>query len=466
MRKKIGIIFVSLFLVLGLIAPAGATPTVNLDGQQLSFEVPPIVENNRTLVPLRAIFESMGATVSWEPTTQTATAIKDGTTVIIQVGSTSPTINGQVKPLDVPAKIVNNRTLAPLRFVSEAFGGTVAWDAASQLISITAIPTSGTPPPTSTTETEVHFIDVGQGDAILIQLSSGKNILIDAGESSSPVISYLKQAGVKKLDAVIATHPHSDHIGGMADVIQAFDIGSFYMPKVSHTTKTFENMIDAVKNKGLKATEAKAGASIDVGQGFMAFFVAPNSASYDNLNNYSAVLKLEVGQSAFLFTGDAEELSENEIVRGGSNLQSNVLKVGHHGSKSSSTASFLNAVKPQYAVICVGSDNKYGHPTDEVLTRLQAVGAKIYRTDTQGTIIITSNGNNISVNKSPASITAPVNEAPNNQNASGQYIGNKNSKKFHLPTCRSLPAPENQVYFDTRDEAVKQGYDSCGICKP
>jgi competence protein ComEC len=451
--------------------PVIAAPTVVLDGKQLSFsDTQPIIEDGRTLVPLRSIFESMGATVTWNQDTQTATAIKGNTTVILPIGSTEPTINGQVKKLDVPAKIVNGRTLAPLRFVGEAFGGTVGWDQGSQTITIFSAPPSGTPPPSSVaTQAKVHFIDVGQGDAILIQLSSGKNILIDAGTTSTPVIAYLNKSNIKRLDGVIATHPHSDHIGGMADIIKSFDVGSFYMPRVTHTTKTFENMIDAVKDKGLKATEATAGVNIDVGQGFNAYFVAPNSSTYDNLNNYSAVLKLEHGKTAFLFTGDAEDVSESEMLR--HNLQANLLKVGHHGSDTSTTASFLNVVQPQFAVICVGSDNTYGHPTPEVLARLQATGAKIYRTDEQGTIIATSNGNTISLNTAPSTtkVSSPITpsiETPPPAEISAKYIGNKNSKKFHLPTCKTLPSQANQINFNSRDEAINRGYTPCGNCKP
>lgn len=464
LRKLIPAVLVTILcLSMFLAVPVQAAPSVVLDGKPLVFDVPPIIEDGRTLVPLRAIFEAMGADVSWNQETYTATAVKGDTTVVIKIGSVTPTINGQIKQLDVPAKIVDNRTLAPLRFVGEAFGGTVGWDQGSQTVTIFSMSPSGTPPPAA----KVHFIDVGQGDAILIQLSSEKNILIDAGENSTPVIVYLNKNNVKRLDAVIATHPHSDHIGGMADVIKSFDVGSFYMPRVTHTTKTFENMIDAVKNKGLKATEAKAGVAIDVGQSFKAYFVAPNSSAYDNLNNYSAVLKLELGKTTFLFSGDAENISENEMLR--HKIQANLLKVGHHGSDTATTASFLNAVSPQFAVICVGSDNKYGHPTTEVLGRLQASGVKIYRTDEQGTIIATSDGNTISMNTAPSttivSPTTPSIETPI-PSETPKYIGNKNSKKFHLPTCKTLPSPENRVYFNSRDEAISQGYTPCGNCKP
>jgi competence protein ComEC len=455
--------------------PAMAAPTVILDGQQLTFaDTEPIIEDGRTLVPLRAIFEAMGATVSWDDSTKTATAIKGDTTVTLKIGSTTPTINGRVKDLDVPAKIVSGRTLAPLRFVGEAFGSEIEWEQGSQTIRIFSKPPSGTPPPTAvkSNEIKVHFIDVGQGDSILIQPPSGSNILIDAGEDSAPVIEYLKKHNVNYLAAVIATHPHSDHIGGMADVIKTFNIGSFYMPNITHTTKAFENMLDALSKKQNTmvkqvSTEVPVDGNVfDGGIGYAAYFVAPNLDTYDNLNDYSAVLKVMFGDTVFLFTGDAEAVSEAEMV-GKQPIKADLLKVGHHGSDTSTTERFLNAVKPQFAVISVG-DNNYGHPSDKVIARLQTAGVKVYRTDKQGTIVATSDGNSISINTAPIDkisppITLPVIKDPVLKE---NYIGNKNSKKFHAPTCKTLPAEKNRIYFETRDEAVNQGYAPCGNCKP
>ncbi len=318
---------------------------------------------------------------------------------------------------------------------------------------------------------KAHFIDVGQGDAILVQLSSGKNILIDAGEDSAPVISYLRQNQVSRLDIIIATHPHSDHIGGMSDVIQSFDIGSFYMPRVSHTTDAFSNMLDAVAGKGLKAKAAKAGVTLDVGSGFKACFLAPGASSYEDLNNYSAVLKIEYGQTAFLFAGDAESVSEEEMFHSGMNLQADLLKVGHHGSHDSSTDAFLKAVKPKVAVISVGTGNDYGHPSAETIVRLKSAGAEVYRTDHLGTIIATSDGSKVTVNKTSADIQTSGSKSSSAAavtavSSSGQYIGNKSSKKFHLTTCSSLPAEKNRVYFNNREEAVRQGYSPCSNCRP
>lgn len=240
MRKTLIILF-TLLMCCAFAVPALAAPTVNLNGQQLSFDVPPTIENGRTLVPLRAIFEAMGAAVTWDQNTHTATAVKDGTTVILKIGSTTPTINGQVKQLDVPAKIVNGRTLAPLRFIGEAFGGTVEWNQASQLISITAVPTSGTPPPAAA-DIYVHFIDVGQADAIYIELPNNNDILIDAGNRADGplVVNFLKTQGVDDIELLIATHPHEDHIGGLPDVLDAFVVESILDSGYAATTAIYK----------------------------------------------------------------------------------------------------------------------------------------------------------------------------------------------------------------------------------
>jgi competence protein ComEC len=242
----------------------------------------------------------------------------------------------------------------------------------------------------------VYYLDVGQGDSELIELPNGQNMLIDAGnpENGSDINQFLKEQEIEKIDYLVATHPHADHIGGMAEVINAVEIGSVYMPKVSTTSKTFENLLSTISQEGLSIKTAKAGVELFHLDNLKAVMVAPVGTNYSDLNQYSAVIKLTYENTSFLFTGDAGEESEKEIT---ADVSADVLKVGHHGSDTSSTQSFLNRVSPKYAVIEVGKDNKYGHPASTTLKKLEKMGTKIYRTDEDGTILIQSDGTNITV---------------------------------------------------------------------
>lgn len=246
---------------------------------------------------------------------------------------------------------------------------------------------------------ELHFIDVGQGDCMLANLPDNKTMLIDAGAGGQgdTVLGYLKRHKISKIDFLIATHPHEDHIGGMDGVVQRLDIGEIHMPKVSSNTKAFENLLTAVKNKGLKVKTAKAGVVLHDENGLKIEFVAPNGDSYDEINNYSAVTKITYKNTSFLLTGDAEAVSENEIQGGKYNIRADVLKIGHHGSATSSSDGFLKAVSPKVAVISVGEGNSYNHPAPKTIKALEALGIDIYRTDEVGTIIVRSDGESIKV---------------------------------------------------------------------
>ncbi|HIV02149.1 MAG TPA: MBL fold metallo-hydrolase [Candidatus Aphodoplasma excrementigallinarum] len=238
---------------------------------------------------------------------------------------------------------------------------------------------------------QVTFLDVGQGDCELIVLPDGKTILIDAGESKSAddIISFLEGQGISRLDYVIATHPHADHIGGMQEVIEAFDVGEIYMPKVEHDTKTYENLLLAIQEKGLRIHTAKDGVSLMEEGGVSAQFVAPCADSYKDLNNYSAVLRLTYGDVSFLFMGDAEQESEAQIT---ADVSADIIKLGHHGSSTSSSQEFLEAVSPSAAIISCGAGNSYGHPHEETLRTLDLLGIETYRTDQDGTVTVTTDG--------------------------------------------------------------------------
>ncbi len=242
----------------------------------------------------------------------------------------------------------------------------------------------------------IDYIDVGQADSILIR-NQDKVMLIDAGtnEAGETVVNYLENLGITKIDYLIGTHPHEDHIGGLDDVINKFDIGQIYMPKIETTTKTFEDVLEAIENKNLTVTAPNKGDEIVLGQATGKFMTEP-ILDKDNLNVSSLVFRLEFGNNSFLFMGDAEEENEKTI----SWTKTDVLKVGHHGSSTSSSEEFLKQVQPQYAIIMVGEDNSYGLPTQETINKLNTIGSTIYRTDENGTIQLTSDGNTIKVKTS------------------------------------------------------------------
>lgn len=249
----------------------------------------------------------------------------------------------------------------------------------------------------------VHYIDVGQGDSIYIT-SGGEGMLIDCGESgdSDRVISYLDGMGVKKIDYVVGTHPHSDHMGGMSKIVSHFDIGEMIVPHIDDsdtpTTKYYEKFLNACAEKGLSLTEAELGRKIEIGDAELEI-IAPNSDDYSNVNNYSVAFVMYHGESSFIFTGDAEKLAEGEMIEGGKLADIDVYKVGHHGSDTSSSMEFLDVIKPDYAVISCGEGNSYGHPCDITIENLSKFTDKIYRTDLCGTVVIESDGKELTVTK-------------------------------------------------------------------
>lgn len=229
----------------------------------------------------------------------------------------------------------------------------------------------------------VYCLDVGQGDSILIT-NNNKTMLIDAStnEMGSRVVKYLNDLGIKKIDYLVGTHPHEDHIGGLDNVIKNFDIGTIYMPNVVATTKTFEEVIDAISAKKLKVTSPKTGDKFTVGNAECEVMSIRNDK--DDYNNCSIVIKMDFNNVSYLFTGDAEESVESS--RKWPHID--VLKVGHHGSNTSCSKNFLEQIKPEVALISVGQGNTYGHPTQATLKRLSNIGAKIYRTDENATILL------------------------------------------------------------------------------
>lgn len=252
----------------------------------------------------------------------------------------------------------------------------------------------------ATNTLKVHYIDVGQGDAILLE-QGNHYMMIDGGPETcqNTLNSYLNNLGVTSLDYVVGTHAHEDHIGSLDYVINSFKIGKVYFPKTTSTSKCFTNFVKSVQNKNLTFTSPNVGDTFMLGNA-KCTILAPNSSTYSSGNNYSIVIRVVFGNNSFLFTGDAETLSEKEILKNGQPLKSDVLKVGHHGSSTSTSQAFLNAVNPSTAVISVGSGNSYGHPNSTTINKLNAKNIPTYRTDYSGTIVATSNGSQITFSTS------------------------------------------------------------------
>jgi competence protein ComEC len=264
---------------------------------------------------------------------------------------------------------------------------------------------NNTPTPVVNSTMKVHFIDVDQGDSILVE-ENGHFMLIDAGvnEKGATVVKYLKNLGVVKLDYVIATHPHNDHIGGLDTVIDAYKVGNVIMPDVSIDSENYADVLESITDHNLSITRPVVGDNYTLGNASFVI-ISPNSSSYESLNDYSIGINLTYGSNSFILTGDAQAVSEAEMLENGIDLSADVLKLNHHGSSTSSTINFLNKVDPEYTVISVGTGNKYEHPHSATMQAINDRDIDLYRTNKQGSIIFTSDGKTISVNVKPYVIT-------------------------------------------------------------
>ena len=257
-----------------------------------------------------------------------------------------------------------------------------------------------------TSDLQVYFLDMGQGDCELILLPNGQNMLIDGGKASDSerLLEYLSQAKVEAIDYLVATHPHEDHTGVLPAILEKLEVRSIYMPKVTDNSRVFENLLSAIDQKGLTINEAKDGVGIISAPDLRVGFVSPTGYKSREINNYSAVTKLTFGEVTFLFTGDAQKEAENKIT---ADIKADVLKVSFHGSNKATSDAFLKRVAPRIAVISNGADNFYGFPSAKVLERLNKAGATVYRTDEQGTIKMTSDGVEILVEENANTLNLP-----------------------------------------------------------
>lgn len=247
---------------------------------------------------------------------------------------------------------------------------------------------------------KMHFIDVGQGDAIFIELPNGETLLIDAGEAwkANNVFNYVNQnLGYITLNYIVATHPHSDHIGGLSLMLDSFNVNNIYMTKATSTSKTYENLLESIDFFGLKINTAKAGTILVEEEDLLVEIVSPVNDTYSNTNNYSAIVKITYNEISAIFMGDAEELIEEALVNSGDIQNVDVVKVGHHGSDSSSIDEFVTAANAKFAIISVGEGNTYNHPSADVVKKWEVSGSSVYQTDIHGNIVITTDGKSLSV---------------------------------------------------------------------
>lgn len=340
---------------------------------------------------------------------------------------------------------------------------------------------------------EVHFIDVGQADSTLIKIGDHA-MLVDCGVDAvgTKIQYYLKKQGVEKLDYLILTHPDSDHIGGADVIITKFDIDKVFMSPFTKDNNWYSDLMNALSYRGYSWSTPDVGSRYNLGDA--EFTILGPNRTYDDPNNSSIAFVLQYGENRFLFTGDASEEAESDILANGLDISADVYKLGHHGSSSASTEAFLERISPRYVVISCASGNDYGHPHVETMERLRKYSPQIFRTDEQGTIIACSDGEKITWDRSPsttwASGTQTKEEIPRVYNeimsleatddsaqepvsrslpTSVTYVLNTRSMKFHYPDCKSVNdmKPKNRQDVDwTREECIEAGYKPCGNCKP
>lgn len=310
----------------------------------------------------------------------------------------------------------------------------------------------------SDTALTVHYIDVGQADCALLECN-GEFMLIDGGnvEDSSLVVSYLQKAGVEELAAVVCSHAHEDHVGGLPGVLAVFPTKAVYAPTRTYSSKCFDDFVYYADQQRLTIQIPAPGDRFSLGEASIT--VLGPVKSYAETNDTSIVLLVQFGKNRFLFTGDMETAAENDMLDAGADVKADVLKVGHHGSNTSTGYRFLYQVDPDYAVISVGKGNTYDHPHEEPMSRLHDADVTVYRTDEMGTVIARSDGEAITFSWEKGS-AQPIDPTVSVQT----YIGNINSKTLHLPSCSSLPAEKNQILFDSYDDAIAAGYTPCSRC--
>ncbi len=480
--KRILAVIIFAIIMIAVAVPALAID-VKLDGQNLKFTedygFPFIDDANRTQVPFRMTMEAYGCEVSWDAAAKTAIASKNGITVKVPIGKNYIYVNGKTVQNDTKAVIVNSRTYLPIRAVLEAFGAYVSWDSNTQTVIVGSdgINPSAKPVLQPGNNLKIHFIDVGQGDCILIDYGQTE-ILIDGGpvDAGDEVTSYISDYVDGKLDYVVVTHFDEDHVGGLLSVYQKY--GS-KLGKVIYSGEDYYPLLDKLgiprfaANMLLKSINMVEDSDMTIKiDNKCQLKIIETGDNYSNNNDSSVIVELIYGDFKALFTGDMSStvekanLSKFEAV--------DVLKVGHHGARTSTSAEFLSKIKPETAIISYKLNNPHGHPQYLAVERLLNAGATIYGTGKSGTIVLETDGTayeldtNQTLTLADAADMVNTNTVINPLPEGGYYLGNKTTLRLHLSTCENGQnmATSNRVIFDTREEAIAAGYIPCKVCCP
>ena len=380
----VGLLIVSVLNFSNVMVHANNPITIYVNGVKQSYGDKAKIENGSTLVPLRGIFETLGATVTWNGSSRTIDIMSADKHIWLQVNSKTAKVNNQTYTLPIAPKIVNGSTLVPLRFISEMLGAEVGWDGKTR--SITIDQQLGT--------AKVHFIDVGQGDATFIQFTNGTTVLIDAGtaDASKQLVDYLQTLQVKTIDYAIATHPDADHIGGFERILQVFEVRNFVDSGRVHTTKTYENLLQAIDQADITFIVPEKGHQIYTNadtKEYLTVLYADSEAT--ETNDASIVLKGGYCENDFLLMGDATNTVEKLLMASGQSLSAEIYKAGHHGSSTSNYLDFMRIVNPKDVILSYGQGNAYGHPHSVVIRNINLVGATSYATAEKGSIVATIN---------------------------------------------------------------------------
>lgn len=487
MRRVMMVLFAIILWGLPMPSQAEAVTKIAIDGKEVTYSsqdgVPFIDAAGRTQVPFRQTMEQFGCDVSWNEAQKTAVAQKDGVQVEVPIGASYVYRNGEKIENDTAALIQDGRTYLPIRVVLESFGASVYWDAATSTV---VVSTTGTGE-----QIHVHFLDVGQGDAILID-DHDFEILIDGGVAAEgkDVVTYVSNYVEGSLDVLIATHEDADHIGGLSAVLEAYQVDSIIDNGRSTDTKTYQNYKNHVNAEGANYQTDDRAQQISLPSGGI-LQIVPMSGNYSDSNDNSVVSVLDYQNIEILLTGDlSTEVSDANVSKF---YDVDVLKAGHHGSRTSVNSAFLKTVQPEIVIISAGLDNSYGHPHAEALAAYLDCGADVYGTFRSGDIVLATDGVHVSLNtdrkltmsdvgapttaQTPVSQPTEIPQQPMNQPTETlqqpvqntvAYIGNKNSKVFHKADCSSVKRMKdsNKVTLSSREQAIAQGYIPCKVCQP